>query len=249
FLQQSQQLLQRILNIKDRALGTLYLEQCEQALKLLQQSEIEQKRQGKTLMQQVADKGYFLAQYHYGYLLKEGFFDDKDEALAREYLEKASVHHIAACIDYGFMLLNGVGGPEDKAKGKSYIALAAQRGSSKAMHYYALILFEERNIEESIKWMKKSADCGLTLSCYSYGKMLAEEMGEGGNISEAEYYLHLSTFDQALVTNATTLLQRIHRLKCAFDEFKSVAKQDSFNAPHYQQFVIEEKLPEDRALL
>lgn len=76
----------------------------------------------------------------------------------------------------------------DQKKAQHYLIKAAQGGNTESQKTYAMLLLNQKNTKESVKWFKELADKGNITGIYYYGYQLFKGMGiKQDKVKGAEY--------------------------------------------------------------
>lgn len=87
------------------------------------------------------------------------------------------------------MYRDGKGVTYDQKKAQHYLMKAAQGGDTESQKDYAMLLLNQKNMEESAKWFKMLADKGNTTGIYYLGYQMYKGMGVKQDKAKAISYL------------------------------------------------------------
>lgn len=114
--------------------------------------------QGAKLMEQAAANGYPEAMYGTGFVYLNGLGGKKDEAVARQWLNKAAKAGVATA----YTLLGTLDEKANPAQAATYYQQAAERGEPIAMYNLALLYRDGRGVAKNdynfSQWLQQSAE-------------------------------------------------------------------------------------------
>ncbi|MFS0711436.1 SEL1-like repeat protein [Brevundimonas phoenicis] len=161
--------------------------------------------------------------------------DNGDEAGVEPLIRAANLGYAPAQLRLAMLYQDGQAGlTADPVEARAWARRAAEGGEAKAMHHYAMQLYDgvggAKSGPEALAWLKKAAAAGRVDSQYNVAKMLEQgDEGVAANRSEAFkwYMIAARRGDQ----QALASVQRLTPALSAVERRKAREAADAFTAP------------------